>query len=85
MILTEYNEELHIRSEKKLSYDQGMTNGERKRAQESILRVLRHRGPISDSLREKIQSENRMDVLEQWLDTAACASTIEEFLEKASK
>lgn len=53
VILAEYNEELHIKSEKQQSYEAGEVNG-RKAA---ILTVLETRGTVPDELRREIEEE----------------------------
>lgn len=50
--------------------------------QNTIFAVLETKGNISEVLREKIQSEKELDVLGQWMQSAALAESVDQFLEK---
>ncbi len=49
---------------------------ERKRV---ILEILEQKGKITGALKEKIQNQNDMTVLKEWLQEACTIETIEEF------
>ena len=78
VILAEYNEELHIKSEKELSFEEGEAAGSVK----AILTLLRMLGTVPEALKKQIEEESDPGVLERWLKAAAKASSLEEFQEK---
>ena len=80
VILEEYDEELHIKSEKKLSYDEG----ELANARAYILRLLELRGAVPDDLKERIQAETDIETLNQWFLLSAKAASVDEFRKKAA-
>lgn len=57
VILAEYNEELHIRSEKQRSFEAGEEVGEARGRKAAILTVLETRGTVPDELRREIEEE----------------------------
>ena len=82
MILSEYDEELHIRSEKEISFEEGTANGLIRGKIECILSLLGELGDISRELEERIRSEQdetRLDIL---LKYAARAESIEAFIKQ---
>ena len=91
----EYNEEEEIKkiraSERRGGYDDGWSAGneagriegeaigkleERKRV---ILEILEQKGKITEALKEKIQNQNDMAILKDWLQEACTIESIEEF------
>ena len=95
MSILEYNEEEEIKkiraSERRGGYDDGWSAGneagriegeaigkleERKRV---ILEILEQKGKITEALKEKIQNQNDMAILKDWLQEACTIESIEEF------
>ena len=95
MSILEYNEEEEIKkiraSERRGGYDDGWSAGneagriegeaigkleERKRV---ILEILEQKGKITETLKEKIQNQNDMAILKDWLQKACTIESIEEF------
>ena len=91
MSILEYNEEEELKkiraSERRGGYDDGWNAGriegeaigkleERKRV---ILEILEQKGRITETLKEKIQNQNDMTVLKDWLQEACTIDSIEEF------
>lgn len=73
VVLTEYDEERHIKNEKELSYEEGQT--------EALLIFLEALGDIPDRLRQKIIAERDTDKLKSWIRYSSQAHSIEEFEE----
>ena len=65
----------------------GLAEGERKGRAEgrglSVLALLEELGQIPSSLREKIMSQQDINVLTDWLKAAAAASSLEDFRKTA--
>lgn len=78
MILTEYDEELHISSEKKISHEEGRTEG----LAEATLDLLEELGPVPEDLKALIYGQQNLDTLKKWHRLAARAESISDFLEK---
>lgn len=72
VILKEYNEELHIKSEKQLSFEEGKSS--------AILTLLGIQGTIPESLKKRIEEERNLETLDRWLIEAVNASSVDEFL-----
>lgn len=77
LLLTEYNEKKHMKNLYQEGREDGLTQGNA----EAILVLLEELGPVSDDLRNKILSETSIDLLQQWLKSAAKADSLESFLE----
>lgn len=80
VILAEYDEELHIKSEKKLSYEEGVLAGEKTGMAAGVLSLLESHGPVPDDLKQRIQNETDTGRLTTWLLLAAKVSDAAEFL-----
>lgn len=80
MILKEYNEELHIKSEKQLSFEKGAVCGRLEGKASAILTLLRTRGAIPEPLKKRIEEERDLETLDRWLIEVANASSVDEFL-----
>ena len=63
-----------IEQGKEQGIEQGMTL--------AIITVLRKKGDVPMSLKEKINKEKNVDVMESWLELTTEVSSIEEFEEK---
>lgn len=74
MILSEYDEELHIKCEKESSFLEGK--------REDILLLLEDPVPVPEVLYKKIREETEDSVLKSCLKAAARAESIEEFIKK---
>ncbi|MDY5540844.1 MAG: hypothetical protein SPF60_05425 [Lachnospiraceae bacterium] len=85
LILEEYDEELHIRNEKELSYQEGHTAGVSFGLKEGLMELLNHFEPLPETLISRIQSEQDPDVLRSWLKLAASAGSCEEFIKEIIK
>ena len=70
----EYNEEEELKKFGKAEYRNGKA--------ESVIQVLKMRGPVSKHLENLIFSERDISLLENWLKAAVAADTIEAFMEK---
>lgn len=93
MLLTEYDEQVHINNEKELSYEEGREVGREEgerfgRAEgvllgkvQSILELLEELGSISDEVRGKVMDETNSEILTRWHKLAAKAESMEQFLQ----
>lgn len=63
-----------IEQGKEQGIEQGMTL--------AIITVLRKKGDVPMSLKEKINKEKNVDVMESWLELTTEVSSVEEFEEK---
>lgn len=71
MLFTEFNMEdaLEVR------FEEGKAEGKA----EGVLELLSDTGEISEDLRQRILSEEDLEVLKRWLKLAAKAETVKEF------
>ena len=76
MSIFEYNEEAARRVIRDEAYEDGKAEGMAK----SILRILEKKGSVPEKLKSEILKEKDIKVLEEWLDTAAVAKDIEEYM-----
>ncbi len=79
MILEEYDEEFHIRSEKKLSYSEGEKAG----VAGGICDMLDEICILPEAWRKRIMAEDDLSTLKAWLKIAGRAESPDEFLVKA--
>ncbi len=96
MILSEYDDELHIRSEKQISYEEGVAEGiatgiaegiatgKLEENIENILSLLNDLGPVPEELEQRIRSEGDYTRLRGWLKLAARAETVQAFMDQIS-
>ena len=96
MILSEYDDELHIRSEKQISYEegiaegiaegkaQGIAAGKREENIENILSLLTDLGPVPADLEQQIRGEPDYTRLRGWLKLAARAGSVQAFIDQIS-
>lgn len=84
MILSEYDEELHIRGEKQISYEEGIATGKLEENIENILSLLNDLGSVPEDLEQRIRSETDYTRLRGWLKLAARAQTVQTFIEQIS-
>lgn len=71
MILTEYDAELHISSEKNLSRKEGFAD--------AIIDLLEELGPVPDDLKALIYGQQNLDTLKKWHKLAAKADSLSAF------
>ncbi|MGK3992250.1 hypothetical protein WME86_03055 [Sorangium sp. So ce1024] len=65
--------------------DEGRREGRVEARARDVLTVLRARGvAVSDAVRERILAENDPEQLERWLERAAVAASVAEFLDEPS-
>ncbi len=98
LILSEYDEELHIKSEKQISFEEGkaegiaegiaegkakgIAEGKIEENIENILYLLHDLSSIPRELEERIRSETDYTILRAWLKLAARAETIQDFMDQ---
>lgn len=80
MILSEYDEKLHINNEKSQSFKEGKTVGKA----EGVLELLEEKGDVPAELRAMILDTTDMDLLRSWLKGAARTESVEAFREEFS-
>lgn len=76
MLLTEYDEQAHIESEREIAIEEG-------RLEENIkivLDFLEELGMLPETLEQDIRKEQDLSVLRKWTKLAARVSTIDEFI-----
>lgn len=78
MLLTEYDEELHMRN----TFAEGKAEGKTEGKAESILELLEVLGTVPKDLKAQIFEMSDADTLSRWLRTAAKAESIEDFCRK---
>ena len=83
MSILEYNEEEELKkiraSERRGGYDTGKLEGKLEERKEILLEILEQKGEITELLKKKIQTQNDMAVLKDWLQKACTIDSIEEF------
>lgn len=62
--------------------DEGRKEGQIKGKAEAILVVLNAKGKLPDELRDRILAERDPDTLDRWIESAATAGSIQEFVDK---
>ena len=86
LILSEYDEELHIKSEKQISFEEGkaegIAEGKIEENIENILYFLHDLSSIPRELEERIRSETDYTILRAWLKLAARAETIQDLMDQ---
>ncbi len=82
MILSEYDEELHIKSEKQISFEEGKASGIAEENRENILSLLHDLDPVPPELEQRIRSETDHTILRAWLKLAARAETVQAFMDQ---
>ena len=82
----EYNEEEELKKLRQAEYrsgkEEGITKGIAKGKAESVLLLLEMKGSVPEHLREQIIAETDSALLENWLQAAAKACTVEAFMEE---
>ena len=78
MSIFEYDEEDTRRAMREYEYERGVIEGEAK----AVLHLLRGKGEISIELQKEIMAEKNIDVLEDWLNFAAEAKSVDEFIKR---
>lgn len=68
-----------LKDERKEGRAEGRTEG----AKLSLYTILECKGRIPDGFRERIESEQNLEILKNWLVLAAKSETMEAFLAKA--
>lgn len=81
VVLTEYNEERHIKNEKDISCEEGKTVGRTEGKAEALLFLLEDLEEIPELLRHRITEETDTEKLNKWLLCAKKAGSIREFQE----
>lgn len=74
----EYDEEDTRRAMREYEHERGVIEGEAK----AVLHLLRGKGEISIELQKEIMAEKNIDVLEDWLNFAAEAKSVDEFIKR---
>lgn len=80
VIMEEYDQEAHMKMERKEWREIGREEGISIGTAEAILELLRDIGPVPDALREKVMSQTDLSVLKKWLKLAARTTDPEEFM-----
>lgn len=78
MILTEYDEEFHIKCEKELSFQDGKAEGKA----EAVLELLEELGIVPQNLKSRIMQEQDGATLKRFLKAAARAKSVRQFEEE---
>ena len=81
VILEEYDEELHM----KTLYEEGVAAGKAAGVQafrETLLQFISPKWPLPERLAQKIQKENSLETLQNWLNMALMSKSIEDLSEK---
>jgi hypothetical protein len=79
-ILELFQDEVDIATKK--AREEGISEGKEQAMTLAIITVLRKKGDVPMSLKEKINKEKNVDVMESWLELTTEVSSIEEFEEK---
>lgn len=79
VILEEYNQEEHMKSEREEWREIGREEGKAAGKAEYILELLCELGDVPAKLRQKIMAQQDLSVLKKWFRLAVKAQTIEEF------
>ena len=83
-ILELFQDEVDIATKKarEEGINEGIEQGKEQGMTLAIITVLRKKGDVSMSLKEKINKEKNVDVKESWLELTTEVSSVEEFEEK---
>ena len=79
-ILELFQDEVDIATKK--AREEGISEGKEQGMTLAIITVLRKKGDVPMSLKEKINKEKNVDVMESWLELTTEVSSVEEFEEK---
>ena len=71
---------MRLMEDEEVLLERGIIQGTQRGIQQSIIKVLEVRFPISDEIREKIYGQEDLKILDEWLLAAAKATSIEEFM-----
>ena len=78
----EYNEEEELKKLRQAEFRSGQEEGITKGIAKSVLLLLEMKGSVPEHLREQIIAETNAALLENWLQAAAKACTVEAFMEE---
>ena len=78
----EYNEEEELKKLRQAEFRSGQEEGITKGIAKSVLLLLEMKGSVPEHLREQIIVETNAALLENWLQAAAKACTVEAFMEE---
>ena len=83
-ILELFQDEVDIATKKarEEGISEGIEQGKEQGMTLAIITVLRKKGDVPMSLKEKINKEKNVDVMESWLELTTEVSSVEEFEEK---
>lgn len=79
VILTEYDEQSHIASERAESWEEGKAEGKAEERAICILELLSEKGSVPQHLRDQIMKQEDLEVLHSWFKLAIQASGIQDF------
>lgn len=82
MSIFEYDEELHIRTLKEESFEEGKVKGWTEGKAEAILELLQDTGEVPQELETAIKGQQDIEILRRWLKLAARVDSLEEFLQE---
>lgn len=85
MILTEYDEELHLKTLYAEGEARGEVMGQRRAFRQSLFRYIRRNWQLPETLRQLIEKEENPETLQDWLYMAWESESVEELEEKIAK
>ena len=89
MLIAEYDYDMDMKVQreeaKEEGIEQGIEQGLLLGTANNIIELLEDLGEVSETLKNKIMKEEKLDILKKWLKLAAKAETVEEFEKNIEK